>query len=139
MEKQLPTPHTYLALTAFVVFFVIFVFTLQLASAAEAVTGRYLSASGTSVVLSLSMPTPSPANLIVEQYLAPGNSVVATAPPAKKVDADKGKVKWLFRNTQSGNITLSIKLKAPLQGKTSAMVRYRDPGSGSFTELRIVP
>ncbi len=111
----------------------------EAALAANLVTGRYLSASGTNVVLVLSIQNPSPSNLIIEQYLSPGNSIVATSPRAIKVDAAQNKVKWLFRNTQSGDITLSIQLKAPLKGNASARVRYRAPNGGAFTELQISP
>ena len=108
-------------------------------NAANLVSGKYLSAEGTTLVLSLSIQNPSPANLIVEQSLSQGNKVTTTTPQAKKIDNAKRKVKWLFRNTRSGKITLSTKLKAPLIGHPSAMVRYRDPRSGTFTELRISP
>lgn len=139
MSKLLPTRHPQLALSVFFVFAVILSFKPEAAVAANLVSGRYLSASGTNIVLSLSIQTPSPANLIIEQYLSPGNSIVATSPQAIKVDAKQGKVKWLFRNTQSGNITLSIQLKEPLKGNTNAMVRYRNPNGGAFKELRISP
>jgi hypothetical protein len=139
MAKLLPDSYPRLTGIPFGIFLIVFLLAQQPACAAEAVTGRYLSSAGTSVVLSLSMQKPSPANLIVEQYLASGNKIIATSPPAKKIDAAGGKVKWLLTNTQNRTITLSIQLKRPLQGKISAMVRYREPGSGSFTELRIVP
>lgn len=139
MSKLLPPCHPHITLSIFFMF----VFTLfcghESASAANLVSGRYLSSGGTTLVLSLSIPNPSPANLIVEQYLAPGNSIATTSPRAKKIDATQRKVKWLFRNTRSGNITLSIQLKAPMKGQVTAMVRYRDPKSGTFTELRISP
>lgn len=139
MAKPFPASHPRLSGIIFGIFLIVIVLGQQLVSAAESVTGRYLSATGTSVVLSLSLQKPSPANLIVEQYLASGNKIVATSPPAKKVDAAGGKVKWLLTNTQKRTITLTIQLASPLQGNIRAMVRYRDPGSGSFTELRIVP
>jgi hypothetical protein len=139
MAKLFTASYPRLTGITFGVFLIVFVLAQQLACAAESVTGRYLSSAGTSVVLRLSMQKPSPANLIVEQYLASGNKIVAASPPAKKIDAAGGKVKWLLTNTQNRTITLTIQLKTPLQGKISAMVRYREPGSGSFTELRIVP
>jgi hypothetical protein len=139
MAKLLPASHPRLTAIIFCIFFITFLSARQPVSAAESLTGRYLSAAGTSVVLSLSMPNPSPANLIVEQYLAPGNKIAATSPPAKKIDSAGGKVKWLLTKTQSRTITLGIQLKAPLRGNISAMVRYREPSTGSFTELRIVP
>jgi hypothetical protein len=139
MAKLFTASYPRLTGITFGIFLIVFVLAQQLACAAESVTGRYLSSAGTSVVLRLSMQKPSPANLIVEQYLASGNKIVAASPPAKKIDAAGGKVKWLLTNTQNRTITLTIQLKTPLQGKISAMVRYREPGSGSFTELRIVP
>lgn len=139
MSKLLPARHSHLNVSIFFMFAVILFCGHKTAGAANLVSGRYLSATGTTVVLSLSIQNPSPANLIVEQYLSPGNSITATSPRAIKVDAAQCKAKWLFRNTQSGNMTLSIQLKAPLKGKANAMIRYRDPDSGAFTELRISP
>lgn len=139
MSKLLPPCHPSIALAILFMFAVTLFCGHESASAANLVSGRYLSSGGTALVLSLSIPNPSPSNLIVEQYLSPGNSIATTSPRAKKIDATQCKVKWLFRNTRSGNITLSIQLKAPLKGQASAIVRYRDPNSGAFTELRISP
>lgn len=109
------------------------------AHAADLVSGRYVSSTGTKIVLSLAIQTPAVSNLIVEQYLSPGNNITATSPRAKKVTAGKGKCKWLFRNTRKGNITLTIQLNTPLKGSVYAMVRYRNPDSGKFQELQIKP
>ena len=142
MTKPLPPNYHHLAISVAIIFFIVTSISFgcpKASDAANIVSGRYLSASGTTVVLSLSIQKPSPANLIVEQYLSPGNSIVKTSPQAKKIDAAQSKAKWLFRNIQSGNITLSIQLKEPLKGGASAIIRYRDPTSGAFTELRIQP
>jgi len=109
------------------------------ANTANLVSGQYISAGGTAVVLRLTIQNPSPSNLIVEQYLSPGNEIAGTSPHAKKINSASGKVKWLFRNTQSGNINLTIRLKAPLVGSVHATVHYRDPQGGMFTELQISP
>lgn len=139
MLKLLPAHLPKLPLSFFLIFVVTLLVSNEIAGASNLVSGKYLSVSGTTVVLSLSIQHPAPANLIVEQYLSPNNSIAGTSPLAIKIDAAQGKVKWLFRNIQSGNITLSIQLKAPLKGNASAMVRYRAPNSGAFTELRISP
>ena len=104
------------------------------------VSGEYLSASGNTLVLSLNLSEGSSA-IIVEQGMSAGNSVVSTSPPAGKVDAGGGEIrcKWLFKNVPAGNLTLSTRLSAPLKGKVSAVVRYRQPGSGQFTEVIIRP
>lgn len=123
---------------------VILVFLYALSSsttsaAANLVSGSYGSAGGTNIVLNLSIKSPSPSNLIVEQYISPGNKITGTSPPAKKINAAQGKVKWLFRNIRSGSLSLSIKLGSPLKGSARAMIRYRDPNSGQFSELTITP
>jgi len=109
------------------------------AEAAAPVSGRYLSSSGTSIQLSLNILHPAPASMIVEQYLEPGNSIAGTSPHAVKVDLGQTEVKWFFKHVESGKMTLSIYLNSPLKGKVSAIVRYRTPNSGVFTELRIAP
>lgn len=139
MPKLLTPYHPHLTLTFFAMLLISLISGHNIAAAANSVSGRYLSAKGTRVVLSLSIQNPAPANLIVEQYLSPGNNIVKTSPKAKKIDNGKGKAKWLLRNTRNGNITLSIQLKAPLTGHPIAIVRYRAPSGGSFTELRITP
>lgn len=103
------------------------------------VTGKYTSSSGTDIVLNLTIQNPAPANLIVEQFLAPENTIIETSPQAKKIDNIQGNVKWLFKNTRNGHLTLSIRLGSSLSGDISAIVRYRTPQGGAFTELRITP
>lgn len=109
------------------------------ASGSDLITGHYVSASGKSIVLTLKVGKPAPSNLIVEQYVSPGNKVQATTPKAVKVDNKRGKIKWLFRNTKSGKLQLTITLQNALKGQVEAMARYRDPRDGKFTELQIEP
>ncbi len=142
MTKQPHFPHLHLPIYVSVFFFVLVLALCQSltdAFAANQVSGRYLSASGTNIVLSLSIQTPSPTNFIVEQYLSPGNIIIGTSPTAKKINTAKSNAKWIFRNSQNGNISLSIRLQEPLKGSASAVIRYSDPKSGAFTELRILP
>ena len=112
----------------------------KMLSATESlVTGKYISSSGTDLVLQLSIRNPAPANLIVEQNLPPENIIINTVPQAKKIDNSLGNVKWLFKNTKNGILPLSIHLNTPLSGDISAIVRYRAPQSGALVELRIAP
>jgi hypothetical protein len=118
----------------------IFFFCHNKANATDSlVTGKYISAVGTEIVLNLTIQNPAPANLIVEQYLGPENKIVATSPQAKKVDNSQGNIKWLFKNTRNGILSLSLRLSKPLSGDISAIVRYRSPQGGAFTELKITP
>ncbi len=103
------------------------------------VTGKYISSSGVDIILNLTIQNPAPANLIVEQYFSPENKIIDTSPQAKKIDNNQGNAKWLFKNTRNGVLSLSIHLDSPLLGDISAIVRYRTPQGGAFTELRITP
>lgn len=103
------------------------------------VTGKYLSSSGSEIVLHLTIQNPAPANLIVEQYLAPENTIIDSFPRAKKIDNSQGNIKWLFKNIRNGSLSLSIRLSNPLRGDISAIVRYRAPQSGIYNEVKIIP
>jgi hypothetical protein len=123
------------------VWFVVFAALIGSGGQAHAsVSGKYLSASGNTLVLSLNLAKGSSA-IIVEQEMSAVNLVVSTSPPAGKVDAGGGKIrcKWLFKNVRPGNITLSTRLSAPFKGRVRAVVRYRQPGSGQFIEVIIRP
>ena len=107
--------------------------------AATHVSGRYASAGGTYIVLTLSVQTTAPVNLIIEQYMSGGNRVISTSPRAKKIEGGGARIKWLVRNFPSGSLQLSTRLSAPLAGKVRAVIKYRDPDTGKFTEIRITP
>ncbi len=109
------------------------------AMARDLVSGNYLSSSGRDIELRLVIASPAPTNLIVEQLVPPGNIIASTSPPARKIDRAQGNIKWLFRNTTSGAISLSFRLEEPLAGGVAAIVRYRSPLDGTFREMRITP
>lgn len=117
-------------------FFVI-LFTYGNTKAETLINGTYISASGKQVVLELNISSRAPVNLIVEQFLDPGNFILTTSPRAKK--RASGKIKWLFRNISDSRISISIRLRSPLKGTISAIVRYRDPDNGQFIESQIIP
>jgi len=125
---------------SFSLFFIFFItFFASSSWAKSAVSGRYTAASGTEIVLSLNVNTSGPTNLIVDQSIGKGNTIIGTTPSAQKISGNSGEVKWLFRNVNPGPLTLSIRLKSPMKGKPRATVKYRAPGNGGFEELRISP
>jgi hypothetical protein len=117
----------------------VFQFAVTPAQGAELVTGNFSSASGTRIVMNLSIASPAPSNLIVEQYISPQNSIKSTNPRAKKISGQSGKIKWLFRNIQPGTISLETELNSPLKGQVKGFIRYRTPGSGQYTEQVVLP
>ena len=124
-----------------VIFFclTLLLFSYSMACAGNAITGNYASAGGKVITLHLNIKSNFPANIIVEQYLKPGNKIIETRPRASKVDPNSEKVKWLFRNVKSGKKEIIIKLGSALKGDISAMIRYRNRQSGEFIELLVAP
>jgi len=103
------------------------------------VSGRYASAGGTNIVLTISVQTTAPANLIIEQYMSGGSRVLSTSPRAIKIEGGGTRIKWLVRNFHSGSLQLSTRLSTPLAGNVRAVIRSRNPDNGQFTEIRIAP
>ncbi|MFH0781022.1 MAG: hypothetical protein V2B20_03590 [Pseudomonadota bacterium] len=134
-----PVNRYRLILTAVLALTIIAASIHQVNAADSLVTGKYIFSSGADIILNLTIQNPAPANLIVEQYLSPENRIIDTSPQAKKIDNNQGNAKWLFKNTRNGVLSLSIHLDSPLVGDISAIVRYRTPQGGAFTELQITP
>ncbi|BCL60966.1 hypothetical protein DGMP_16590 [Desulfomarina profundi] len=122
-----------------ILFFMLFMvlFTCRNTKAEILIDGTYISASGKQIVLELNISSRRPVNLIVEQFLDPGNFILTTSPGAKK--RTSGKIKWLFRNISDRRLSISIRLRSPLKGTISAIIRYRDPDSGQFIESQVIP
>lgn len=120
--------------------FTMFMFCPRTASAAEPVTGRYLKISGDTIRLQLTIRTPSPPSLILEQYLPPGTQVLSTSPMARQVNSRSGVVKWLFKGVSTGKITVTMQVSpAAAATRVTGTIRYRLPGGGGMTERRISP
>lgn len=103
------------------------------------VSGRYYSSTGKTITLQITVTSSTPTNIIVEQYIEPGNKILSASPKPKKLDNSRGKVKWLLRNFHSGAEVLSLKLEKPSKGHIKSVIRYRNPHGGQFTELTVNP
>ena len=103
------------------------------------VSGSQALVAENQVIVHLSIANPAPANLIVETTVGTKGRIVATSPSARKVDNDSGRIKWLFKDARSGELTLAVTLTSPVEGGLSTIVRYRSPVDGSYQELRIAP
>jgi hypothetical protein len=111
--------------------------TTATAYAAEAVTGRYLAASGNTIKLQLKIASPAPQNLILEQYVPPGTQILNTSPKARKINSRSGVVKWLFKGVSPGVTVITMQVSPAAATKAvNGMLRYRLPGGG-MSEQRI--
>lgn len=127
-----------LALIFICCFFSLLAFSARTGMAAEPVSANHLSISGDTVRLRLMVTSPSPQSLILELYLPPGTQVVATSPAARRANSRSGVVKWLFKGVAPGAIDVSMRVSpASAASRVNGMLRYRLPGGGGMTELRI--
>ena len=104
---------------------------------ANIISGKYISSSGSQIVLQLNIQSSTPLNIIVEQYISAANTITSTSPAAKKVGG--GKIKWLFRKTQNSTLNLTIQLAKPLSGTVAGVINYRSPQNGKLIKLAIHP
>lgn len=111
---------------------------LPISALAKSVTGRYLKISGNTIVLEISVTKPAPTSIIVEQAFNKKNRVKSASPKPKKISSN-GQVKWLVTHIRPGKKRFTLQLAAPLQGSVRAVLRYRDPSNGQFTEKSIRP
>lgn len=117
----------------------VIIFFTPLFSHSAGVSGHYASASGKTIALVLSIASPAPQSIIVEQVVSPSNSIKGGSPQPKKINQKNGQVKWLLTNIHPGKIQIRLSLGAPLKGSVSATIRYRNPGNGQFTEFSVSP
>ena len=109
-------------------------------SAADLVSGHYISSAGKRIDLALDIQSPAPASVIVEQYLPPDTEIVVSKPEFKKYNRKKGEVKWLLKNVSSGKMTISLQLANAIgKGDVQALIRCKDPATGKFIEKKIHP
>jgi len=108
-------------------------------AASQLVSGSQTVVDENKVFLHLFIANPAPSNLIVETTLPSKGRILDTSPAARKVDNETGKIKWLFKDARSGELSLSATLTLPLEGPVLTIVRYRSPIDGSYQELRISP
>ena len=121
-------------------FSVCILYCAQLVSASDLVSGRYLSSSGKVIELSLGINSPPPASLILEQYFPAGMEILNSSPGFQKYSSQKGKAKWLLKGLQAGKMKVRVELARDVaKGEVRAVVRYKNPTSGSMVEFAIVP
>lgn len=105
---------------------------------AEGVQARYLKNSGKTTVLELTIEDPAPSSVIVQQQLPPGTLIQSAVPAYSKFNAQKAKVKWLFKRPKPGVRTIVLHYAAPLSGKgASAVIRCKSPSSGQLMTITL--
>ena len=110
------------------------------AMAIEPVSGQYLSSYGKTIRLEYRVLYPPPVSLIVEQYFPSGLEIISASPMPQVYNRSAGTMKWIFKNLQPGTYAIAVEFNQPiLSAEIQAILRYRHPGSGLFTESTILP
>lgn len=113
------------------------IFSVQ-AWAVGVVSGRYLSRTAKELILEIKVGSPAPATLIIIQHLPPGTMPAAANPPYKKINVQKGEVRWLLRKVQPGTLTVQLKLSTPVKpDQVNAEIRCMDPATGKLVTTQV--
>lgn len=129
--------HTAILTIILLLPFVTSIYADVLALAAAPVSAKYIGISGDTVRLRISIGSPTPQSMILEQYLPPGAQLVDSSPAARQV-RNSGVVKWLFKKVSPGNIDVSMRVSPPgAARKVGGTLLFRMPGGGKMQELRI--
>ncbi|MFV0439289.1 MAG: hypothetical protein ACK5PS_18060 [Desulfopila sp.] len=105
--------------------------------AAEPVSARYVGVSGDTIRLRLTIGSPAPQNIILEQYLPAGCQLVSASPPTRQARGSNV-VKWLFKGISPGTIEVVMRVNPPEAAKrVNGSLRYRLKDSGKMKEIRI--
>ena len=115
-----------------------FTATPAMAGDAGVVTCKYLKAGGSVIELELQVAGTKPVTVIVHQYLPDGVKIVASKPPMKKYNQQKGQAKWLLKNIFPGRKIVRMELDKEVKpGEISGEIRYRAPESGAMKKMLI--
>ncbi len=105
-------------------------------ASASNVSARLVQTQANSAVVEIALSGPAPSNLIVDVYLPRNTPVVGTNPAPAKIDGKKGNIRWLIKDTQPGTISVHFTTGRPFsRADSSAVIRYRLPGSGTMVEV----
>lgn len=122
--------------TTFCGFLFILVFLLTTNGYADGVTARLFQDQPNTAIVEISLSRPAPANLIVEVFLPRGLTVTAGQPKPAKIERKKGSVRWLLKDTGPGTVHLRLVANRSVRlSECTALVRYRQPGSGTLIEI----
>lgn len=89
-------------------------------------TATYQHIGGKELSIRIEVGSPPPSSLILVQKLPPGTGIVYADPPAEKIDQAGGEAKWLFRQLQSGTITVSFSLDREISpAEISGQIRFK--------------
>ena len=103
----------------------------------DLVMGRYLRSEGKEIQLELDVQPPTPASVIVVQYLPKGIGIMSSSPKPMKFNQKKGVAKWLLKGVEPGKRLVTMQLDRPLRsGEVSGEVRYKHPATGKMIVIR---
>ncbi len=111
------------------------------ASAGSAVTARYIKPRGDHIKWKIRIPSPSPAAVIVTQYILPGSDILKSSHPLSSYDKEKGVAKWLISSTSPGMLKMDMKISKPIRnkGEIHGEVMFKDASRNTTASFLMKP
>lgn len=104
---------------------------------AAGLEAKYLKATRGTVTLSITARGDSPQNIIIEQRVPPGTTILSTNPTARKIDTSAGSVKWLIKSIKGRkNISMTVKPTSSAE-RVIGFIRYRDQSTDTIIEKKV--
>lgn len=117
-------------------FLLALLFLLATSGHAGGASARLFQDQPNSVIVEISLSRPAPNNLIVELFLPRGVTAAAGQPKPAKIERKKGSVRWLLKDTGPGTVQVRLVANQAVRlSECTALIRYRQPGSGTLIEI----
>jgi len=124
-------------LSGFVSIMVIVVVFSVTAFAGEAINARYLEPRGRHIIWEIAVPTPSPAAIIVTQYILPESEISETSHPLSSYDREAGIAKWLLTSISPGPLKMEMTVSKAIRkkGEIHGEVMFQDANNKTMASV----
>ena len=105
------------------------------------IAARYLQSRGDHIVWEIQVPSPSPAAVIVTQYIRPGSEILAASHPLSSYDKEEGIAKWLITPISPGTLKMEMTLSMPIRqkGEIHGEVMFKDESQNTTASIFMRP
>ncbi|MFO8240424.1 MAG: hypothetical protein R6T90_05450 [Dissulfuribacterales bacterium] len=108
--------------------------------AGNLVSAEYITSEGKKIVMELKIQSPAPNTIIVIQHLPKDTGIKQSDPQFDKYNPKRCEAKWLLRKVKPGNLRILMETTGSVKaGEIRGEIRYKDPLTGTMSEVQVSP
>jgi len=108
--------------------------------AGNLVSAEYITSEGKKIVMELKIQSPAPNTIIVIQHLPKDTGIKQSDPHFDKYNPKRCEAKWLLRKVKPGNLRILMETTGSVKaGEIRGEIRYKDPLTGTMSEVQVSP